>query len=93
MHGRKLLTAMLCGIMLLFCGMYCVGVIQAAAETSTVTTISETMDNDTAEDEQELSKTMRIVQFLVIFTIAMGTTAYLVVRPKLKLLKDMKHTK
>lgn len=74
----------LLGLMLIFC----CPVISIAAETTIPATeiVQETEDN-------EPSKTMKIVQFLVIFTVAMGVTAYIVVRPKLKLLKELKEKK
>ncbi len=40
------------------------------------------------QDDSEPSKGVKIAGFLVIFTISMGVTGYIVVRPKLKLLKD-----
>ena len=36
----------------------------------------------------ELSKGAKIAGFLVIFTISMGVTAFIIIRPKLKMLKE-----
>ncbi len=76
---RRILAALL-GIMLIFC----IPVIPGASETTDVSTTEAVQQT---EEEKEPSKTVRIVEFLAIFTVAMGVTAYIVVRPKLKVLK------
>lgn len=57
----------------------------SAAETAPIqTTVTEEQKKD------EPSRTTRIVGFLAIFTVACGVTAYLVMRPSLKRLKEAK---
>lgn len=50
--------------------------------TGSIETIQET-------EEDGHSKNAKIAGFLIIFTVAMGITAFIVVRPKLKVLKEV----
>ncbi len=45
------------------------------------------------ETDSSPSRGVKIAGFLVIFTVAMGTTAFIVVKPKLKKLKTTKNNK
>ncbi|MBQ8514679.1 MAG: hypothetical protein IJ496_04715 [Ruminococcus sp.] len=82
---KNKIAALLCGMLLLFCG----PAVPASAGTTTAIPAAEIVQEaEETETGNEPSKTVKIVQFLVIFTVAMGVTAYIVVRPKLKLLKD-----
>ncbi|MBQ8688025.1 MAG: hypothetical protein IJ512_05700 [Ruminococcus sp.] len=72
---------------LLCCMMLMLSCPTGAASAETTTPVQEIVQET---EEEEPSKAMKIVQFLAIFTVAMGVTAYIVVRPKLKLLKEAK---
>lgn len=58
----------------------------SAAETAPAQTAVTTE----AETEEEPSKAVKIIGFLAIFTVACGVTAYMVMRPSLKKLKEAK---
>lgn len=58
----------------------------SAAETAPAQTAVTTE----AQTEEEPSKTVKIIGFLAIFTVACGVTAYVVMRPSLKKLKEAK---
>lgn len=83
---KNKIAALLCGMLLLFCcPAFFASTETTAAPAAEIVQEAETDDSG----NNEPSKTMKIVQFLVIFTVAMGVTAYIVVRPKLKLLKEV----
>ena len=63
--------------------------ISAYAEPMAETTgVSEHIQQD--KEDSTPSRGVKIAGFLVIFTVAMGTTAFIVVKPKLKKLKTTK---
>ncbi len=80
---KKFITPFLCAVMLLLC---CPVGAHAAGSAPVETTVSQSQESD----QKELSKGAKIAGFLVIFTISMGMTAFIIVRPKLKMLKDAK---
>lgn len=45
---------------------------------------------ETAEESEGVSKGVKIAGFMAIFTLSMGITAYIVMRPKIKMLKEAK---
>lgn len=57
------------------------------AEETTAPTEAATSEKDT-----DAGRAGKVVGFLAVFTIVCGTTAYLVMRPSLKRLKDAKRT-
>ncbi|MGN1403195.1 MAG: hypothetical protein ACI4XB_02610 [Ruminococcus sp.] len=57
----------------------------SAAETAPEQTVATE-----AQTEEEPSKAVKIIGFLAIFTVACGVTAYVVMRPSLKKLKEAK---
>lgn len=64
--------------------------ISAYAEPMAETTgVSEHIQQD--KEDSTPSRGVKIAGFLVIFTVAMGTTAFIVVKPKLKKLKTTKN--
>ena len=78
---KKFISAFLCAVMLLLCvpANAC-----AAGDAPMETTVTQSQESE----EKELSKGAKIAGFLVIFTISMGVTAFIIVRPKLKMLKE-----
>ncbi len=78
---KKIISAFLCAVMLLLC---CPVGAYAAGDVPMETTVSQSQESD----QKEFSKGAKIAGFLVIFTISMGVTAFIIVRPKLKMLKE-----
>ncbi len=78
---KKFITPFLCAVMLLMCvpANAC-----AAGDAPMETTVTQSQESD----QKEFSKGAKIAGFLVIFTISMGVTAFIIVRPKLKILKE-----
>ena len=77
---KKCISVLLCSLLLLLGGPV------IPAETETDVPVTETVQE--TQTEKEPSKAGRIVQFLVIFTAAAGVTVWIVMRPKMKLLKE-----
>lgn len=73
-----------CISVLLLCGMPMENAVFAAEAATVQTTVTEVQTKDAP------SKTVKMVGFLAIFTVACGGTAYLVMRPSLKKLKEAK---
>lgn len=57
------------------------------------TSAAESSVSEQQTEEKESSRGMKIAGFLVIFTAAMGVTAYITAAPKLKMLKKNKQDK
>ncbi len=51
--------------------------------------VTESIEAIQETKEDGHSKNVKIAGFLIIFTVAMGITAFIVVRPKLKMLKEV----
>lgn len=65
--------------------------ISAMAEEAAVTTsATDSLDESADTEEEQPSKTVRILEFLGIFTVAAGVTAFIVIRPKWKMLKEIR---
>lgn len=45
---------------------------------------------EAAEESEGMSKGVKMAGFMAIFTLSMGITAYIVMRPKVKMLKEAK---
>ncbi len=87
MRKRKRFFPGLCCVLLCLCLQ--VGVLSAtAAETTAVETTSSSQT--ASEKDGGLSKPVKILGFLAIFTVACAGTAYLVMRPSLQKLKEAK---
>lgn len=80
----KQVLCSLLGVLLLAGSLLTVPV--AAAET----TAPQTTAAESTDDAKDSGNTRQIVQTLVIFTVACGVTAFLVMRPSLKKLKAAK---
>ncbi len=71
----------------LFC--LCSGLQLSAVSAAEDTAVSETVESVQDETEDGTPRGVKIAGFLVIFTAAMGTTAFIAARPKLKMLREM----
>ena len=81
---KKIILMMLCALtLMLSCPMTTVS---AAGENSGVTTTSAQSE----QADENSSRGRDIAVFLIIFTVAMGTTAFIVARPKLKKLREVR---
>ncbi len=78
---KRLAMILMCAIMLTGFGM------NVSAENTEETAEVYT---EAAEESNDMSKGVKIAGFLVIFTLSMGVTAYIVMRPKIKMLKEAK---
>ncbi|MDD6269963.1 MAG: hypothetical protein PUA84_07920 [Oscillospiraceae bacterium] len=82
---KKIILITLCALaLMLSCPLMNVS---AAGENSGVASSTAVQSEQTDEDS---SKGRDIAVFLIIFTIAMGTTAIIVARPKLKKLREVR---
>lgn len=79
---KRLLTVILCAFTLLMCGGICVSAEDIHTE--------ETSVSRQQTEEEGPSRSVKIAGFLVIFTLAMGVTAYFTAAPKLKKIKKLK---
>lgn len=83
-QGWKKRFCTVCGSLLLLCAVFVPGKVFAA----------ESAENQSVETEEswtvEWTKGQKVAGFLVIFTVFCGGTAYLVMRPSLKKLKEAK---
>ena len=82
---KRILIVFICAIILCIQG----GICASAEETSA----AESSVSEQQTEEKESSRGMKIAGFLVIFTAAMGVTAYITAAPKLKMLKKNKQDK
>lgn len=76
------ITVLICALFICLCSV--TTPLSLAAEPATE--IAQTQH----KAEESTSKGAKIAGFLIIFTAAMGTTAFIVARPKLKKLKEIK---
>lgn len=74
---KRWICMLLCGMVLMVC---------PAAVTAEGT--SEPAAETVQQEDNEPSKGMKIAGFMAIFTVSMGVTGYIVVRPKLRMLKE-----
>ncbi len=80
---KRLVCMLLCGLVLASAPM------AAAVESiSEATTVSASEESE--HEDKEISKGAKIAGFLGIFTVSMGVTAYIIIRPKLKRLKEIR---
>ncbi|MGN0630163.1 MAG: hypothetical protein ACI4JN_02435 [Ruminococcus sp.] len=82
---KRVFTIFLCAFMLFIQSGICVSAEETSAAESSV--------SEQQTDESGSSRGMKIAGFLVIFTAAMGVTAYFTAAPKLKRLKKDKQEK
>ncbi|MDD6270316.1 MAG: hypothetical protein PUA84_09725 [Oscillospiraceae bacterium] len=82
---KRILIVFICAFMLCIQGGICVSAEETSAAESSV--------SEQQTEEKESSRGMKIAGFLVIFTVAMGVTAYITAAPKLKMLKKNKQEK
>lgn len=80
---KRWICIVLCTLSLIVCPM---------AVSAEGTSDAASASAEEVQDDSEPSKGVKIAGFLVIFTMSMGVTGYIVVRPKLKLLKDARET-
>ncbi len=81
---KRFTIIIMCAVMLMSLGVSVCA--ENTAETSEISVTAE------AEDKG-MSKGIKIAGFLGIFTLSMGVTAYIVMRPKLKMLKEARSSK
>lgn len=79
---RHKITVFICALFMCLCSV----TIPLSVAAEPVTEIAETQH----KAEESTSKGAKIAGFLIIFTAAMGSTAFIVARPKLKKLKEIK---
>ena len=84
---KRRIAGIICVLFLYLCSMTALPV--SADETTAATETIETVQNE--NEEEGYSKGVKIAGFLGIFTVAMGVTAFIVVKPKLKMLKEIKN--
>ncbi len=87
---KKIIAAVLCSFVLILTG---VQTAVYAENTAQYSDSAEAVQQETEEQEEGMSKGGKIAVFLGIFTVSMGVTAYIVMRPKLKMLKEAKGKK
>lgn len=82
-------------ILVLFCSLFmiiCSAMISISASAEPVAETTEFSEHIQEQvKDSSPSRGVKIAGFLVIFTVAMGTTAFIVVKPKLKKLKATKN--
>lgn len=86
---KRRILALICSLFMLIC---CSMVSISVSAESAVETTTEVSDN-VHETDSSPSRGVKIAGFLVIFTVAMGATAFIVARPKFKKLKEAKNNK
>lgn len=83
---KRRILVLICSLFMLI-GSAAISIGASAEPVAETTEVSEHVQ----ETDSSPSRGVKIAGFLVIFTVAMGTTAFIVVKPKLKKLKTTKN--
>lgn len=85
---KRRILVLICSLFMLI-GSAAISIGASAEPVAETTEVSEHIQQD--KEDSTPSRGVKIAGFLVIFTVAMGTTAFIVVKPKLKKLKTTKN--